>query len=151
MYGAILYNVISVTTGRFRPNSVAYSCCVIVMSWTEILYIFVVLFLIIHGLFFYCAQGAGAARRKCTMKINARHASGFGLVAIFGIIVWTERTCFVSRWSGGYFIPIPSMFGPVPDQGCAGPVAYINRGAPSPRTCNISHFNGCKINSGGKR
>ena len=37
----------------------------------------------------------------------------------------------------------------VPDQGCAGPVAYINRGAPSPRTCNIFHFNGCKINSGG--
>ena len=39
----------------------------------------------------------------------------------------------------------------VPDQGCAGPVAYINRGAPSPRTCNIFNFNGCKINSGGKR
>ena len=38
----------------------------------------------------------------------------------------------------------------VPDQGCAGPVAYIIRGAPSPRTCNICHFNGCKRNSGGK-
>ena len=37
---------------------------------------------------------------------------------------------------------------PVPDQGCAGPVAYIIRGAPSLRTCNICHFNGCKRNSG---
>ena len=37
---------------------------------------------------FYCAQGAGVAVRKCTTTINARHARGFGLVAIFGIIVW---------------------------------------------------------------
>ena len=38
----------------------------------------------------------------------------------------------------------------VPDQGSAGPVAYIIRGAPSPRTCNICHFNGCKRNGGGQ-
>ena len=39
----------------------------------------------------------------------------------------------------------------VPDQGCAGPVAYIVCGAPSPGTCNSCHFNGCKRNSGGKK
>ena len=39
----------------------------------------------------------------------------------------------------------------VPDQGCAGPVAYIIRGAPSPQTCNICHFNGCKRDSGCKK
>ena len=72
---------------------------------------------------FYCAQCTGAAGRKCTMTINARHASGFGVVAIFGIIVWTDRTCFASRWSGGYFIPIPSMFGRV---GCIAHVIYRN-------------------------
>ena len=38
----------------------------------------------------------------------------------------------------------------MPDQGCAGPVAYIIRGAPSQRISNICHFNGCKRNSGGK-
>ena len=32
-----------------------------------------------------------------------------------------------------------------------GPWHIIIRGAPSPRTCNICHFNGCKITSGGKR
>ena len=62
---------------------------------------------------FYCARRAGATGRKCTMTINARHASGCGLVAIFGIIVWESAPVFVSRWSGGYFIPIPSMFGHV--------------------------------------
>ena len=36
----------------------------------------------------------------------------------------------------------------MPDQGCAGPVAYIIRGAPSPRACNICPFNGCERNSG---
>ena len=41
---------------------------------------------------------------------------------------------------------------PVPDHGCAGPVAYIIRGAPSPRTCNICHLNGCKKrNNGGQK
>ena len=104
-------------------SSIDAPLCSTCMSWTEILYIFVVLFLISYGLFFYCAQGAGAAGRKCTMTINARHASGFGLVAIFGIIVWTEHTCFACRWSGGYFIPIPSMFGRV---GCIAHVIYRN-------------------------
>ena len=32
-----------------------------------------------------------------------------------------------------------------------GPWHIIIRGAPSPRTCNICHFNGCKRTSGGKR
>ena len=62
---------------------------------------------------FYCARRAGATGRKCTMTINARHASGCGLVAIFGIIVWESARVFVNRWSGGYFISIPSMFGHV--------------------------------------
>ena len=52
---------------------------------------------------FYCARRAGATGRKCTMTINARHASGCGLVAIFGIIVWESARVFVNRWSGGYF------------------------------------------------
>ena len=34
-----------------------------------------------------------------------------GLVAIFGIIVWTERTCFGSRWSGGYPDEVRADFG----------------------------------------
>ena len=51
---------------------------------------------------FYCARRAGATGRKCTMTINARHASGCGLVAIFGIIVWESARVFVNRWSGGY-------------------------------------------------
>ena len=62
---------------------------------------------------FYCARRAGATGRKCTMTINARHASGCGLVAIVGIIVWESARVFVNRWSGGYFISIPSMFGHV--------------------------------------
>ena len=62
---------------------------------------------------FYCARRAGATGRTCTMTINARHASGCGLVAIFGIIVWESARVFVNRWSGGYFISIPSMFGHV--------------------------------------
>ena len=31
-----------------------------------------------------------------------------------------------------------------------GPWHILSGGAPSPRTCNICHFNGCKRNSGGK-
>ena len=62
---------------------------------------------------FYCAQGAGAAGRKCTMKINARRASGFGLVAIFGIMVWTERTSYTCSRScsrrEACLPPIPSV------------------------------------------
>ena len=61
----------------------------------------------------YCARRAGATGRKCTMTINARHASGCGLVAIFGIIVWETARVFVNRWSGGYFISILSIFGHV--------------------------------------
>ena len=32
-----------------------------------------------------------------------------------------------------------------------GPWLIIIRGAPSPRTCNICHFNGCKITTVGEK
>ena len=38
----------------------------------------------------------------------------------------------------------------VPNQGCAGPVAYIDGGAPSLRICGICCCEVCKRNSGGK-
>ena len=75
--------------------------------------LFIMLFFNYQCDLFYCARRAGATGRKCTMMINARHASGCGLVAIFGIIVWESARVFVNRWSDGYFISIPSMFGHV--------------------------------------
>ena len=68
-----------------RVAWLSVSCCVILfvlyMSWTEILYIFIVLSLIIYGVCVIVRSGA-AAGRKCTININARHASGFGRLAI---------------------------------------------------------------------
>ena len=75
--------------------------------------LFIMLFLIINSTYFIVRGAPGPRGRKCTMTINARHASGCGLVAIFGIIVWESARVFVNRWSGGYFISIPSMFGHV--------------------------------------
>ena len=70
--------------------------------------------------------------------------------------VWTNLVSLYSKdphrdpTITSYCIGVKAM-PQVPDQGCAGPVAYIIRGAPSPRTCNICHFKGCKRTGGGKK
>ena len=73
---------------------------------------------------FYCAQDIGAVVCPFIYHYATHTANGFRAVRHLWNHCAAERTCrFVSRWSGAYFIPIRSMFGPA---GCIAHVIYRN-------------------------
>ena len=75
------------------------------MSWTEILYIFLVLFLIIYGTYFIVRRTSGRnVPFNRSLRYATRNAQRFlGGSQFFGFILWTERTCFANQGSGGYY------------------------------------------------
>ena len=86
------------------------------MSWTEILYIFVVLFKI----FYFIVRRAPG--RKCTIKINARQAGGFGRLAILESLYGRSAPVLLAT-GRAVITPIQSMFVRV---GCIANVKYRN-------------------------
>ena len=74
-----------------------------VMDRDFFLYIFIVLFLIIYGTYLLCAGHRGGSVPFNRSLRYAHRPTAFGWFAIFGIILWTERTCFASSDSGGNY------------------------------------------------
>ena len=74
----------------------------LIMSRTEILYIFSAIFNYLWNLF-YCAQDIVAVVCPLIYQFATRTAQRFSGGSHFESIVWTERTCFASRGSGGYY------------------------------------------------
>ena len=66
-------------------------------------FIFIVLFLIIYGTYLLCAGHRGGSVSFNRSLRYAHRPTTFGRFAIFGIMLWTERTCMASSDSGGNY------------------------------------------------